>query len=241
MSSTVREPQSPPRRAPIRREARGNSRIEVAGTTRQPAFKAATRHTQRVRVLRILVPVLAVGAIAVFVIATRSGETVEPTTAFDDIALDPEAIVIELPRLTGFQEGGEAYELTAERALQRPDDPNLLALEGVEATFELPGGATAFFAAPRGAYNSVTTFMTLSGGITMRLDTGLEGRLEEMTVDVPNGLLSTHRPFELSTGDLTVRGNALDMNETTIRITGGVSTILRTDGGVTAPMTPVTP
>lgn len=225
----------PTRRAPIRREARGDSRIEVAAASREPAFAAASRHSRRVRALRILVPAVAVGAVAVAFLAMRGGSETDLPVDFAAVRVDPEAIVIEQPRLTGYQQGGEAYELTADRGFQRADNQDFLALENVAATYELPGGATAFFTAPIGGYNSTTSFMTLSGGLTMRLDTGLEARLEELTVDVPNGLIASNRPFELVNGALTVRGNTLEMREDGVRVTGGVTTILRMDLAPAAP------
>lgn len=228
----------PARRAPIRREGRAQSRIEVAAVSREPAFASAARHTRRVRALRVVLPVLALGAAATAFIAARSGTEVDLPMAFAELRVDPAAIVIEEPRLTGYQEGGEAYELTADRGFQRADAQDLLLLENVTATYELPGGATAFFTAPIGAYNALTSFMTLSGGLTMRLDTGLEARLEEITVDVPNGLISSNRPFELRNNNLTVRGNAIEMREEGILVTGGVTTIIRVEGATGEPAPP---
>lgn len=233
MSTTPYQPptQSGTARRPIRREGRSESRIEIATRGAEPDFAAARRNTGRVRVLRVLLPVLAVGAVVVFYVASQNGPSaVDGPMQFDAVTLDREAMVIERPRLTGYQVGGEAYELTAERAVQRMDNPDLLTLENVQATYELPGGVTAFFSAPAGEYNSVTSFMTLRGGLNMSLDTGVEARLEEITVDVPNGLILSNRPFELTTGNLSIQGNALEMTPDRLFISGGVHTVMTTDG-----------
>lgn len=215
-------------RRPIRRDAKADSRIVVATATREADFAAARRNTRRVRRLLYILPVVAVAGAVAFVIATRSGPELPAGVEIAAVEFGPEGeTVIEAPRLTGYQAGGEAYELRAARAMQRPDEPDRLTLEAVEATLELPGGDTAFFTAPAGAYNAATSLLTLTGGIDMRLQSGLVARLDEMVVDVPAGLMRSDRPFEMTLDTLTVRGNALEMDDDRVRITGGVETVLR--------------
>ncbi|MGV8840943.1 MAG: hypothetical protein ACWA6X_11635 [Bauldia sp.] len=216
-----------PHRRPIRREERAAGRIEVAPRSAADGFPAAARHSRRVSVLRLVVPALAVAAVAGFLVLTRNGLPQDGGAAdYDNIVLGGEATVIERPRLTGYQAGGEAYDLEADRATQRNDAPDLLTLEGVRATFELPGGINAAFTAPLGDYDTRTGYMRLSGGLTMTLDNGVAATLETITLDVATGTLATDRPFELNADGVVIEGNTLEMTAERMAIGGGVHAVI---------------
>lgn len=219
-----------PKRRPIRREERATGRIEVATRATSADFATASRHSRRVRFLRLALPAAAVFAVAGYFVLSQSDEPTSLPVNYDNIIVGGDATVIERPRLTGYQAGGEAYDLEADRAVQRNDDPDTLVLEGVRATYELPGGVNAAFTAPVGEYNTVTTMMRLSGGLTMTLDNGIEARMETITVDVANGTITTDRPFALTADRLTIEGNTLDMTTDRMRVGGGVHTVLDMGG-----------
>ena len=226
-------PLSPARQSdlPIRREARSSSRIEVADIGVGADFAAAARHSKRVRILRVALPAIAVLAVAGYFLATRLQSAIDAIPIdFDDIEVTAEAVVIERPRLTGYQAGGEAYEVTAERAIHQNDNPDFLTLENVQAMIQLPGGATAWFAAPAGEYDTRASMMRLTGGLLMTIDTGIEATLDEITVDVANGVIRSARPFELEAANVTIRGNNLEMTPNSVRIGGRVETVFAMSG-----------
>lgn len=220
-------------RAPIRRPPRAPSAIEVANVDFGPDFESADRHSGRVRMLRWALPTIAVVGVVGYFLASGS-PSVDLPIDFDNVVVDGAGVIIERPRLTGYQAGGEFYELVADRAIQRNDNPNYLLLEGVSAQYELPSGEIAFFAAPFGEYDSATTLMLLSGGATMSIGDGVNIRLESVSVDVPNTLIFSDQPFELEAGNLVVRGNGLEFTETDMRIIGGVETVFAPNGATVA-------
>ncbi|MCW5714982.1 MAG: LPS export ABC transporter periplasmic protein LptC [Bauldia sp.] len=220
-----------PTRRPIRRDERATGRIEVAPRNAADGFPAAARHSRRVRFLRIALPAAVIVAVAAYVVVTRSGTPADvPEVNYDNIVFGGEATVIERPRLTGYQAGGEAYALEADRATQRNDDPDVLTLEGVRANFELPDGINAAFTAPAGDYDQRTGTMRLSGGLTMTLDNGIDATMETIVVDVANGTITTDRPFTLRADGVTIEGNTLDMTTERMTIGGGVHAVMTMGG-----------
>jgi lipopolysaccharide export system protein LptC len=228
---TADAPFEGPTRRPIRREERASGRIEVAPRSAAAGFPAAARHSRRVRFLRAALPAIALGAVAAYVVLTRIGTpTGAPVANYDNIVFGGDATVIERPRLTGYQAGGEAYALDADRAMQRNDEPDVLTLEGVRASFELPDGVNAAFTAPAGIYDQRTGTMSLSGGVTMTLDTGVDAVMETITVDVAAGTITTDRPFTLRADGITIEGNTLDMTPERMTIGGGVRAVMTMGG-----------
>ncbi|MCC6736188.1 MAG: hypothetical protein IT534_08680 [Bauldia sp.] len=226
----IAKSQPEPRR-PVRREERSSGRIEVAPRNAADGFPAAARHSRRVSILRIALPVLAVAAVAGFLVLTRSGAPAGgPEANYDDIVFAGDATVIERPQLTGYQAGGEAYDVAADRATQRNNMPDILTLEGVRATFELPGGVVAAFTAPFGDYDTRAGRMLLAGGLTMTLDTGIDATMETLAVDVAAGTLRTDRPFVLRADGVLIEGNTLDMTPDRMTVGGGVHAVIDMGG-----------
>lgn len=219
-------------RAPTRREPRAASRIEVADVGVAPDFERAKRHSRRVRFLRWVIPVVIVVAVAGYFLSANLPGRDLPID-FDNIVVTGEGIVVDHPRLTRF-EVGQSYEVVAERAIQPLDDPNQLRLEGVTATYAFPGGDIAHFEAPAGAYDGARQVVTLSGGVTMSIGENVQLQLETVTVDVPNNTIATDRPFELTAGNMAVRGTQLMLTPETMRI-AGAATVFAADG-TTAPL-----
>ncbi len=219
-------------RAPIRREPRAASRIEVADVGVAPDYAHAARHSRRVRLLRRVIPVVIVVAVGGYFLSANLPGRDLPID-FDNIVVTGEGIVVDHPRLTRF-EVGQSYEVVAERAIQPLDDPNQLHLEGVTATYEFPGGDVARFEAPAGEYNGATQVVTLSGGVTMSIGENVHLNLEVVTVDVPNNTIATDQPFDLMAGNMAVHGTQLAFTTDSMRV-GGAHTVFTADG-TTAPL-----
>ena len=215
-------------RTTIRREPRAGSRIEVADIGVAPDFDRAERHSRRVRLLRVALPLMIVaGALIYFFSAGLPGADLP--IDFENVVVNGEGIVVEEPRLTRYTVG-EYYEIIAERAVQPAGEPDRLRLEGVEATYAFTTGEMARFTAPFGDYDQATSIVSLSGGVTMTIGEGVEIRMESVLIDVPNNRIVTDRPFELTAGTLSLRGNALQLNADTMRIAGGVETDFAAEG-----------
>jgi lipopolysaccharide export system protein LptC len=218
--------------ATIYRQAPLASAITVAGGGSGVGFAAAARHSRRVRRLRWAFPALVVLGIAGYLVAARtpaSGVAID----FGNIVFDRGGMVIAEPKMTGYQIGGQTYELQAERALQRVDDLRLLQLEGVRARYAMIDGQTAVFTSPSGEYNAASSLLTLYGGVQLQFDNGVEGTMEVVIVDITTGTIASDRPFHLTAGNMALAGGILELTPDGLLADGGVQTILAPDGTLT--------
>lgn len=215
-----------------RGESRGNgrptSRIAVSDIGVERDFARARRHSQRVRILRLAVPMLIVAGVVIYFVSAGLPGADLPID-FDNVVVDGEGIVIEAPRLTRYTVGDQ-YELVAERAVQPAGNPDQLRLEGVVATYQFTTGESASFTAPFGEYNAATSVVALSGGVTMTMGNGVELIMETVLIDVPNNMIVSDQAFALDAGTLSVRGNELQLNGDAMRIAGGVETVFEIGG-----------
>lgn len=102
---------------------------------------AAERHSQIVRVLRLVVPAVGTGVLATYAVnAAPSDVDADFLRQFSDLSAASEALVLDRPRYLGQTLEGDAFEVSALRARRDPDAPDLLRFESPEALRE---GGTA--------------------------------------------------------------------------------------------------
>ncbi|MCW5695975.1 MAG: LPS export ABC transporter periplasmic protein LptC [Bauldia sp.] len=206
----MNQPYSPPQS----RAALSGSRIAVAPARRDHA--GAKRHSRRVGLLRIALPVAALAGVALYVSTLRGGGETEappadPPALTEEILAD-EAMVMQAPRMAGFQEDGRPYRIEAERAMQRADDADLIELETVRAAFTLDD-SDARVTADRGVYDSAGAMLTLDGRVTITTDAGLSARFENAEIALDTGTITSDEPVAIESDGRVIRGNRLVITE----------------------------
>jgi lipopolysaccharide export system protein LptC len=180
-------------------------RIGVAPPAdRELAFAKARRRSARVRRLRsaILIgglgTVAAMFAIAVFnPFATKLG-----SLSFSALSVEGTKIVMERPKLAGFRNDGQAYLLTAKRALQDIKQPTVVELEKVDGEIGMAGGEATHVTADSGVYDSVGEHVELSNNVRIK-----NGRtdvlLRSARFDFKSGTYGSNEPVEVRVSDGT--------------------------------------
>ena len=106
------------------------------------------------------------------------------------------------PRLAGFRGDGQAYTLTAERALQDVKRPTLVELQKLSGEIGATGGELTHLSAEAGLYDSVAEHMKLTGNVrigSVRFDV----RLPSADIDFKSGVYQSDGPVVVHVGDGT--------------------------------------
>jgi lipopolysaccharide export system protein LptC len=146
-------------------------RIGVAPPpNRERAFAKAKRRSWRVRLLRLAILIGGLGTVAtVLVVAffnpfsTRVG-----SLGFTALSVEGTKIVMDRPKLAGFRGDGQAYLLTAERALQDIKQPTVAQLQTVDGEMGMAGGEATHLSADAGVYDNLAEHMELSGNVRIK-------------------------------------------------------------------------
>jgi lipopolysaccharide export system protein LptC len=196
-----------------RRPHRHEGRIETAAASDERRYRAARRHSGLVRALRVLLPVVIVGAIgAFFGTAYLRGHAV-PGVSFKGIDFKSNSLVMESPHVSGFNGSNQSYELSADRAVQNLKNPEVVTLEGIDARLGVETGDTAKLDAGKGIYDSKAETLSLRDKITVKTSTGYEAEFNRADVDLKKGTLQASEPVELRSADGTIRGNQVEIVE----------------------------
>src|SRR6188508_2921090 len=96
---------------------------------RQRAFAAARRHSRTVRLLRVVLPILAMLAVAAFFTKAHFAFPGGLDVSAASLSVTPKAIIMDHPHLNGFDRKQRQYSLVADRAIQPLNKPTEVRLE----------------------------------------------------------------------------------------------------------------
>ena len=202
---------------------------------RAKAFKAAARHSRRVRLLRIALPVS-----IVLILGAIFGLTfLNPFRILAKLPIDPGKVTISgttvtmaSPRVAGFTRDQRAYDLTARAASQDVTKPNILTLQDLRAKVELQDKAQVEMTASSGVYDRSTEKLVLKDKILLSSSTGYEAKLTQAEIDTKSGSIVSQNPIEVKLLNGTLNANRLNVDDKgdIVRFDGGVSMVLILDG-----------
>ncbi len=196
-------------------------------------FERARRHSRRVRMLRVGLPIaVVVGGIAAVVVTT----VLDPLRALAKLPVDLSGIVVsgtkitmQAPRLVGYTRDKRPYAVTAHAAAQDLANPDMLELHEIRATLEMQDKSGIEVVARTGYYDSKSELLRLQQNVVVTTPSYL-GRLSEAVYDVRKGHIVSEKPVEVQMLQGKINANRLEVENS--------GEVIRFDRGVTMVLTP---
>jgi lipopolysaccharide export system protein LptC len=195
---------------------------------RRRAFDAARRHSRMVRRLRVLLPAFALLAVAGFVALTSFSLPGDVDLSAARLSVTRNSIIMESPRLTGFDGERREYALSADRAIQALTSPDQVRLESIAAPLVASGHGETRVTAEAGDYDHARTTLRLYGAIALDSAEGYALRMTDADIDFAAGTMTSPNPVRLSYRDSEIVAERLSVSEggKLFRFEGGVVTRL---------------
>ncbi len=175
-------------------------------------FHAAQRHSMRVRVLKIALPVAALAITAVFswfTFLAAPASTVK-------VQLDPSEsgkLVMTSPQLNGYTKDNRPYSMVASRAVQDAKKSGVITLEGIKAQLPVGDKDSAVINAVSGVYDSVNEHLQFDDAFTVKTTGGMEAKLGSASVNMANGEMTTDKPVDIRTENAHIRADMMKIQE----------------------------
>jgi lipopolysaccharide export system protein LptC len=191
------------------------------------AFQRAARHSRRVRLLRLAIPV----TIGLTLGATMLVSWLDPMKVLARLPLDAGKLVIsgtkitmEAPKLSGYTRDNRWYEMNATAAAQDVTKPDIIELVEVRAKIETADKSTVFLSAQAGTYSRKTSILNLNRNVILKSSSGFEVHLDEAIVDTGSGEVVSNKPVEVLTQDSTLNADRLEVEKSgdIVRFIGSV-------------------
>lgn len=179
-------------------------------------FARAARHSRLVRFLRVAVPaivalslamILAVSIFNPFRILTKLPVDI------GNMVVSGTKITMESPRLTGFSPDKRPYEIWAQTAVQDLTTPDKVDLTMVRGKVLTEDQSTVTMEARTGLFDTKAQVLDLRKDVFLQTTAGYEVRLNQATVDIASGTVSTDDGVDVKLTNGTVRANKLRLTD----------------------------
>ena len=191
-------------------------------------FKAAARHSRRVRLLRVVLPAIALlGCVVIALMSWFNPLNMmlaRLPISIGDVIVSGTKIKMQNPKLTGFTRDKRRYDVSAGAAAQDLTKPDLVELQDINALFEMQDNNTMKLVARGGVFDTKKEQLTLEKNIVVTSSKGDEGYLEEAVVDTKNGNVVSEKPVLMKLTNGTIKGNRFEVTNSgeVIRFDKGV-------------------
>jgi lipopolysaccharide export system protein LptC len=191
------------------------------------AFRAARRHSRLVRWLRRFIPIIVVGGIGLYALATWLNplRVLANLPNVGNLVISGRKVMMAAPRLAGYTRDGRSYELTATSAAQDLTKLQFIELKDIHAKVQLEDSSLVEVKADGGLYDTKTEAVTIKDHVLVTSTAGTEVRLLEAFLDLRKGHIVSQKPVEV-----LMPSGRIDAQK--LEITGG-GDVVTFGGGVT--------
>jgi len=169
-----------------------------------------SRRRRFVRFMKFILPGLALAILtAVFVWPQISKRQNLLSISMTAVESENAALVMNNPRYRGSDADGQPYVVTADRAIQDPQDDKQVTLDRVQADFSMNDGQWWSLTSDTGVYNGTTQLLHLFGNIAVFGDKGYEMHGHSAEVDLKTKVISSDDKVWGQTTMGTINANGL--------------------------------
>jgi lipopolysaccharide export system protein LptC len=185
----------------------------------------ARRYSSFVRFMKRILPLAAlVLAIAVIGYAVQPRDTGQMALTFERMGAIENDLAMINPRLTGTDDNGLPFVVTASSALQLGPESERVQLENVNADLVLEDGTELNVIAAQGVIDNQTQTLDFYGGIELTTGDGYTAETETARADLRQGIVHGESPIAArgAMGNLTAQSFAFERQSGMLHFFGDV-------------------
>ncbi len=192
---------------------------------RVKAIATARRHSRRVRLLRLLLPLCAAAVLGLYFVSSKLSLSLgDMEASVGDVKISRDSLRMINPKLEGATKDAGTYKLTADYADQDITNMQTLRLHAVSAQLTQPKDAWSKLTAPKGTFDTKKESLELYGGIQIATSSGMTAKLDRAAIDLKTHIIRSEVPVEVEAkeGKLTARTLEIKAAEKRILFAGDV-------------------
>ncbi len=201
--------------------------MDYTPPVRTAAYKAASRHTAHVRLLKrviVLGTVLCVSLIGL-VAFFNPFRHLPGSVSIGGVGVQGTRITMDSPKIAGVQQGGGPYEIKAKAGIQDITRPSVIELVGVDAKVGMADRTTTRIRSQNGVYDSKADTMVLKGEVRIANTSGYVFNLQSALMDFRGGVFTSHERLriDLKGGEVSADDMAISNNGHVIAFRGHIA------------------
>ncbi len=210
-------------------------RLSASYRDEKPSKVISHNYSRLVRLLRVLLPLLALGVMTILFFSSERDMPALPIERIEVPKLVDNKPVIEKnelvkPEFESQTKDGKTYRITATNATQEVRQPDLILLDQPRGTLE-GEPAPIQISADSGTYNQKTQFMTLNQNVTISQEDQATITMTSLEADMKNGVMMTPHPLDITSTYGTLHASAMQITNDGMTITfKGPAKVVMTEG-----------
>lgn len=177
------------------------------------AYRRAARHSSRVRLLKIALPIIGLVIALVFAAVSIVSTYLPDELDVESATIEDGKVVMKNPAIAGRNRDGISYSMKADRALQDMKNPDIIQLENIKAQMPVNDKMVAQVDAVTGIYDRGRNILDMTAPFTIRLNTGLEAAFRDAHLDINGGRMSTQQPVTIQSKEASIVAQSLRMTD----------------------------
>ena len=189
----------------------------------------AQRYGTFVKIMKRVLPLAALAlALAVLVYAIQPREASRIALTFERLGKIENDLAMIRPRLTGTDDEGLPYVITAASATPETAGSDTVRLDQVAADMVLKDGTAVHLTAGKGVVDTKARHLDVTGGIKFTADGGYSAETESATADLKSGSMQGDSQVTADSkfGHLTAQSFTFDRDTRVLRFHGSVHMLL---------------
>lgn len=226
-----------PRRAQAKPSASGVENLARRarwGAAPRDTINDAQRYSRFVQIMKRALPIAAAIIAAILLaFALQPGEASRFAMTFSKTGKLENDLGMSHPRLSGADDSGQPFVVTAESAVQESASSKRALLNKVEADITLRDGTWINVVSDKGVVDPEKRTLNLAGNISIYSDNGYEAHAPSAQVDLKTGIVQGTQPVEVQgpLGTLTADGFEIHRNTKKLLFKGNVKSVFYQSGG----------
>ncbi|CDZ26386.1 LPS export ABC transporter periplasmic protein LptC [Neorhizobium galegae] len=180
---------------------------------RADAYQAALAHSAIVRRLKILLPILAGVISAAFIGVSIIRAYLPENLSIENARIENGKIVMERPAISGRNQDGISYSMTATRALQDIKNSNMITLEDVKAAVPVNDDVIARVTAIAADFDRGTDMLDLNSPFDVNLSNGITARFKSAHLDINAGVMESPEHVDISMKEGSIVAESLKITD----------------------------
>ena len=211
--------------------------IATGRSDSERVFRSAVRHSRRIRILRVVIPLgVVVGSLTAITVATW----LDPLSALARLPVNIGGLVIsgtkitmQQPKIAGFTRDERPYTITARAAAQDIKNPDVLELHDLDATVQMLDKDVFKVSARQGVWDAKSDKLVLRQNVVVTTSS-YEGHLSEAVINIRSGHIVSDKPVEVRMLQGTINANRLEVIDSgeIIRFEQGVTVEMMAGGNI---------
>lgn len=176
-------------------------------------FARAQRHSRRVQVLKIAVPIIALLVAGTFGAASYLLTPKVQAVAPGQSAISDGKLVMANPKLEGVTRDNRPYSMSALRATQNIDTPDRVALEQITAKLPLGTDQWATLESKSGLFDRKANTLEFDAPVAITTTDGQSANLKTAFIDITKNEISSKDPVSIVSRGMQVNADSMTITD----------------------------